>query len=72
MPSASTPSADGLSIAEAVATLAAVLETGKVAAVTVSSLNPGAGTRGERSVISAMKLLEGALPAWTAAPAPAD
>ena len=69
VPSASTPSADGLSVAEAVAALTAVLQTGKVAAVTLSSLNPGAGARGERSVASAMKLLEGALPAWTATPA---
>ena len=69
VPSASTPSADGLSIDEAVAAMTTVLQTGKVAAVTISSLNPGAGARGERSVASAMKLLEGALPAWTATPA---
>jgi arginase len=69
VPSASTPSADGLSIEEAVAAMTTVLRTGKVAAVTVSSLNPGAGARGERSVASALKLLEGALPAWQATPA---
>jgi arginase len=69
VPSASTPSADGLSIEEAAAALVTVLQTGKVAAVTASSLNPGAGSRGERSVASALKLLEDALPAWTATPA---
>lgn len=68
VPSASTPSADGLTVNELVRTMSAVLHTGKVAAVAVSSLNPGAGSRGERSVSSAMKTIEGALPAWTAAP----
>jgi arginase len=68
VPSASTPAADGLTIEELVATLATVLRTGKVAAVTLSSLNPGAGTRGERSVASAMKTLENALPTWTVSP----
>jgi hypothetical protein len=47
-----------------------VLETGKVAAVAISSLNPGAGARGERSVASAMKTIEGALPAGTMTPEP--
>jgi arginase len=70
VPSASTPSADGLTIDQLVAVMATVLRTGKVAAVTVSSLNPGAGARGQRSVASTMKTLESALPAWTAAPGP--
>ena len=70
VPSASTPSANGLTIDELVATMTIVLETGKVAAVTVSSLNPGAGTRGERAVASTMTVLDGALPAWTAIPVP--
>ena len=68
VPSASTPSANGLTIAELVSVMTRVLETGKVAAVAVSSLNPGAGARGERSVASAMKTLEGALPAWATIP----
>jgi arginase len=72
VPSASTPSADGLTIEELVGAMRIVLETGKVAAVAVSSLNPGAGARGERSVASALKTLEGALPAWTATPPPGD
>jgi arginase len=70
VPSASTPSANGLSIEELVTAMANVLETGKVAAVAISSLNPGAGARGERSVASAMKTIEGALPAWTLTPEP--
>src|SRR5829696_5837710 len=70
VPSASTPSANGLSIEELVAAMATVLQSGKVAAVTISSLNPGAGARGERSVASAMKTIEGALPAWSTTPEP--
>jgi arginase len=69
VPSASTPSANGLSIAEAASALGTVLATGKVATVCLSSINPGAGSRGERSVASAISLLETALPAWKAAPA---
>jgi arginase len=68
VPSASTPSANGVSIEELVAAMAIVLRAGQVAAVTISSLNPGAGARGERSVASTMKTIEGALPAWTATP----
>jgi arginase len=68
VPSASTPSANGLSIEELVTAMAKVLQTGKVAAVAISSLNPGAGARGERSVASAMKMIEGSLPAWRATP----
>jgi arginase len=68
VPSASTPSANGLSIEELVAAMATVLQSGKVAAVTISSLNPGAGARGQRAVASAMKAIEGALPVWSATP----
>jgi arginase len=70
VPSASTPSANGLSIEELVTAMAKVLQTGNVAAVAISSLNPGAGARGERSVASAMKTIEGALPTWTVTPEP--
>jgi arginase len=68
VPSASTPSANGLTIDELVGTMGTVLETGKVAAVAVTSLNPGAGARGQRSVASTMKLLDGVVPAWTTTP----
>lgn len=70
VPSASTPSANGLTIDELAATMTTVLETGKVAAVAVASLNPGAGARGQRSVASTLKVLEAALPAWAEVPAP--
>ncbi len=69
VPSASTPSANGLTIEQAASAMAAVLATGKVASVCVSSINPGAGTRGERSVASAVEMLVRALPAWESAPA---
>jgi arginase family enzyme len=65
VPSASTPAADGLSVDELAHAMATVLSTGKVAAITVTSLNPGAGTRGQRSLESALTLLEKALPAWS-------
>ena len=68
VPSASTPSANGVSIEELAAAMTTVLQTGQVAALTISSLNPGAGARGERSVASAMKTITGALPAWTTTP----
>lgn len=68
VPSASTPSANGLTIDELVGTMGIVLETGKVAAVAITSLNPGAGARGERSIASTMKVLTGAVPAWTTTP----
>lgn len=69
VPSASTPSADGLTVDELISTMVTVLQTGKVAAVSLSSLNPGAGARGQRSVSSAMKALTSALPTWAATPA---
>src|SRR5215218_1608887 len=68
VPSSSTPSADGLSVTETVAAMSAVFQTGKVAAVSVSSLNPGGGQRGDRSVKSAIALIERALTAWTPVP----
>jgi arginase len=64
VPSASTPAADGLTVDELARAMATVLGTAKVAAVTVTSLNPGAGSRGQRSLDSALALLEKALPAW--------
>lgn len=70
VPSSSTPAANGLSVAEAAAALAAVLATGKVASLTVSSLNPGGGERGKRSIQSALAVVEGAVTAWDRTPAP--
>jgi arginase len=64
VPSASTPAADGLTVDELAQAMITVLGTGKVAALTVTSLNPGAGNRGQRSLESALTLLEKALPSW--------
>ncbi|MDQ3410598.1 MAG: arginase family protein [Chloroflexota bacterium] len=72
VPSASTPSANGLTIAEAAAAIAMVLSTGQVATVCLSSINPGAGARGERSVASAVELLETALREWQVIPPPRE
>jgi arginase len=68
VPSSSTPSANGLSIAETVAAMSAVFQTGKVIAVSVSSLNPGGGQRGDRSIKTATSLIEQALAGWTTMP----
>lgn len=68
IPSASTPAAGGLTVDELARAMSAVLETGKVAATTLTSLNPGAGARGQRSLESGLALLEKALPSWTATP----
>lgn len=68
VPSASTPSPDGLTVGELAAVLRAVLQTGKVAVIALSSLNPGAGARGQRSVSSAREVLIEAIPIWIEAP----
>jgi arginase len=68
VPSSSTPSAGGLEIAEAAAMMAKVLQTGKVAAVCLSSLNPGGGQRGEVSIRSATAVIEQALADWKEVP----
>jgi len=70
VPSASTPSADGLEIEQAAEAMAVALRTGQVATVCIAGLNPGAGKRGERSVASALALLEQALGAWHRCPPP--
>lgn len=68
VPSSSTPSADGLEIAEAAAAMTTVLQTGKVAAVCMSSLNPGGGQRGDVSIKSATSVIEQALAHWKEVP----
>lgn len=67
VPSASTPSPDGLTIKQTARLVRHAIATGKTAVVCVSSLNPGAGTRGERSISSTISLLEAALGDWTSA-----
>jgi arginase len=64
MPSLSTPAAGGLSLDEASEMLSAALATGKVIAWSICSLNPGGGARGQRSVATARRLIEQALPSW--------
>lgn len=64
VPSSSTPSEHGLQIAEAVEAISAVLATGKVGVVTFSSLNPGGGQRGNRSIATALTVIERTLEAW--------
>ena len=68
VPSASTPSPNGLTVEELIGILQRVLQTGKVAVIALSSLNPGAGNRGQRSVNSAREVLLGAMPSWAEAP----
>ncbi len=68
VPSASTPSPRGLEVEQAAAAMGVVLRTGKVAAVSVAGLNPGAGGRGKRSVATTLSLLEQALAAWERCP----
>jgi arginase len=68
VPSASTPAPNGLTVAELIGILRNVLQTGKVAVIALSSLNPGAGSRGQRSVTSAREVLLGAVPAWSESP----
>jgi arginase len=68
VPSSTTPAANGLDIAGAAAAISATLASGKVAVVTVSSLNPGGGQRGKTSIQSTLALLEQSLHAWTATP----
>lgn len=65
VPSASTPAPDGLTIRQATRLISYVLATGKTVVLTLTSLNPGAGDRGARSVESALSLLEKTLGAWT-------
>lgn len=72
VPSSSTPSAGGLELQQAVDAIAIALATGKVAVVSISSLNPGGGQRGERSIQSALSLLEQSIPKWERIPASAS
>ncbi len=64
VPSASTPEANGLTPRQAAWMVDLVAQRGKAAAICVTSLNPGAGARGEKSVNSTLQLLEQALGNW--------
>lgn len=64
VPSASTPSPNGLTIKQAARLLKYAVSTGKVGVMSVTSLNPGGRQRGERSVETAVALLESSLAEW--------
>jgi arginase len=64
VPSASTPSPNGLSIKQTARMLKYVIASGKTAVIAVTSLNPGGRQRGERSVESTIALLESSLSEW--------
>lgn len=72
VPSASTPSPHGLTIRQASRMIRYVIATGKTAVLTITSLNPGAGARGDRSVESALSLLETSLSGWISTRGSAD
>lgn len=64
VPSASTPEANGLTPKQLVWMIRTVLQHGTVAIVSITSLNPGAGSRGRTSVESTLAVLEQALVGW--------
>lgn len=64
VPSASTPARGGMMVGEAATLIAQLLETGKVAVVSIAGLNPGAGERGKQSVNSTLELAKRALGTW--------
>lgn len=70
VPSATTPSPGGLDLAQLTGLVGAVLATGLVAVVSVTSLNPGGGARGRRSTDSAWQLLQAILSDWQQVPQP--
>ncbi len=64
VPSASTPSPNGLSIKQVARMLKYAISTGKTALIAISSLNPGGRQRAERSIESTLALLESSLAGW--------
>lgn len=66
VPSATTPSENGLDLQAAAAVVSKVLASGKVATWTVCNVNPGGGRRGERSISSAIDLIANSIGNWTA------
>lgn len=72
VPSASTPARNGLSIRQLARLIRYIHSSGKVATITVTSLNPAHGSRGQRSVETTLSVLEAALPDWTFTPKETD
>lgn len=68
VPSSSTPAPFGLDVRTAAALMEAAYATGKVAVTAISSLNPGGGQLGQRSLATVLSLVERAAAAWQTAP----
>lgn len=64
VPSSTTPSENGLDLAAATRTLRTALGSGKVAALTVCNMNPGGGSRGERTIANTLNLITESVSAW--------
>jgi arginase len=69
VPSSTTPSESGFDLEQLGNLVAAVLQTGSVAVISVTSLNPLGGARGQRSTQSAWSLVETILGVWDRVPA---
>ena len=69
VPSATTPSEGGFELAELSEVVRTILATGLVAAISLTSLNPLGGTRGQTSTNSAWRILQTILAEWTQVPA---
>jgi arginase len=68
VPSATTPSEGGFELTELSEVVRSILATGLVAAVSLTSLNPLGGTRGQTSTNSAWRILQTILAEWTQVP----
>jgi arginase len=68
VPSATTPSERGLTLSEASGAIGTALATGKTASLAFTSLNPGGGDRGRRSVQSALSLIASSVGSWARLP----
>ena len=68
VPSSTTPSPNGLEIDDVAEALGHVMATGKVAAISMTSLNPLGGQRGNRAVQTAHELVAQLMRRWTAVP----
>lgn len=68
VPSSTTPSPNGLEIDDVADAVGHVMATGKVAAVSITSLNPLGGQRGDRAVHTASELVAQLMARWAAVP----
>lgn len=70
VPSATTPSEGGFESTELSEVVRSILATGIVAAVSVTSLNPLGGSRGQTSTRSAWRIVQTILAEWNRVPPP--